>query len=144
MKRDRDTTDFRGMASRYRERAHGCIFCNIDATRIVSENELMVAIRDAYPVTEGHSLLIPGRHVGGPNDLFQPELNAMWALSAKVRTALSASDPTNTAFNFGSNDGSAAGKTVMHAHFHIIPRRSGDTENPRGGVRGVIPGRQSY
>jgi diadenosine tetraphosphate (Ap4A) HIT family hydrolase/5-methylcytosine-specific restriction endonuclease McrA len=144
MKRDRDTTDFRGMASRYRERAGGCIFCNIDATRIVAENELMVAIRDAYPVTEGHSLLIPRRHVVGPNDLFQPELNAMWALSAKVRTALSASDPTIAAFNFGSNDGSAAGQTVMHAHFHIIPRRSGDTENPRGGVRGVIPGRQSY
>jgi diadenosine tetraphosphate (Ap4A) HIT family hydrolase len=144
MKRDRDMTDFRGMASRYRERADGCTFCNIDATRIVSENELMVAVRDAYPVTEGHSLLIPRRHGVGPNDLFQPELNAMWALSAKVRTALSASDPTITGFNFGSNDGSAAGQTVMHAHFHIISRRSGDTQNPRGGVRGVIPGRQSY
>jgi ATP adenylyltransferase len=144
MKRDRDMTDFRGMASRYRERADGCTFCNIDATRIVSENELMVAVRDAYPVTEGHSLLIPRRHGVGPNDLFQPELNATWALSAKVRTALSASDPTITGFNFGSNDGSAAGQTVMHAHFHIIPRRSGDTQNPRGGVRGVIPGRQSY
>jgi ATP adenylyltransferase len=144
MKRDRDMTDFRGMASRYRERADGSTFCNIDATRIVSENELMVAVRDAYPVTEGHSLLIPRRHGVGPNDLFQPELNAMWALSAKVRTALSASDPTITGFNFGSNDGSAAGQTVMHAHFHIIPRRSGDTQNPRGGVRGVIPGRQSY
>jgi len=144
MKRDRDTTDFRGMASRYRERADGCIFCNIDATRIVAENELTVATRDAHPVTEGHTLLIPRRHVVGANDLFQPELNAMWALSAKVRTALSASDPTIAAFNFGANDGLAAGQTVMHAHFHIIPRRSGDTENPHGGVRGVIPGRQSY
>jgi hypothetical protein len=77
MKRDRDTTDFRGMASRYGERADGCIFCNIDATRIVSENELMVAIRDAYPVTEGHSLLIPRRHIGGPNDLSNdPTFNA--------------------------------------------------------------------
>jgi len=84
MKRDRDTTDFRAMASLYRERADGCIFCNIDATRIVSENELIVAIRDAYPVTEGHSLLIPRRHVVGPSDLFQPELNAMWAISERM------------------------------------------------------------
>lgn len=144
MKRDRDGTDFRGMAARYRERCDGCVFCKIDPARIVNENELMVAIKDTYPVTEEHSLLIPKRHVVGPNDLFQPELNAMWALSANVRVALSASDPTITGFNFGSNDGESAGQTVMHAHFHIIPRRTGDAENPRGGVRGVIPGRQSY
>ncbi len=144
MKRDRDTTDFRGTAARYRERSDGCIFCNIDAARFVTGNELMVAIRDAYPVTDGHSLLIQRRHVVSPNDLFQPELNAMWALSEKVRTALSASDPTIAGFNFGSNDGETAGQTVMHPHFHIIPRRVGDTEHPRGGVRGVIPGRQSY
>ena len=71
-------------------------------------------------------------------------MNAMWALSAKVRAALSASDPAIAAFNFGANDGLAAGQTVMHAHFHIIPRREGDAENPRGGVRGVIPSRQNY
>ena len=104
----------------------------------------MVAINDAFPVSEGHSLLVPKRHVVSPNDLFQPELNAMWALSAKVQTALSASDPTIAGFNFGSNDGASAGQTIMHAHFHVIPRREGDTEHPRGGVRGVIPGRQNY
>jgi len=101
MKRGRDKTDFRGMAARYRERSGGCIFCSIDADRIIAENELMVAIKDAYPVTDGHSLLIPKRHVVGPNDLFQPELNAMWALGAKVRTELSALDPTIAGFNFG-------------------------------------------
>jgi diadenosine tetraphosphate (Ap4A) HIT family hydrolase/5-methylcytosine-specific restriction endonuclease McrA len=144
MKRDRDTVDFRGMPARYRERSEGCIFCDIDTTRIVSENELMVAISDAFPVTLGHTLLIPKRHVVGPNDLFQPELNAMWALSAQMRAALSASDPAIAGFNFGSNDGVSAGQTVMHAHFHLIPRRTSDTQHPRGGVRGVIPDRQSY
>ncbi len=144
MKRDRDTTDFRGMAARYRERSVGCIFCGIDAARVVAENELMVAIRDVFTVTEGHTLLIPKRHVVGPNDLFQPELNAMWALSVAMRAALSASDSAIAGFNFGSNDRAAAGQTIMHAHFHLIPRRSGDMERPRGGVRGVIPGRQNY
>ncbi len=109
-----------------------------------AKNELMVAIRDAFPVTEGHTLLIPKRHVVSPNGLFQPELNAMWELSVKVRAVLSAADPTIAGFNFGSNDGRSAGQTVMHAHFHVIPRREGDVEHPRGGVRGVIPERQSY
>lgn len=144
MKRDRDTTDFRGMADRYRERSHGCTFCDIDSPRIVVANELMVAIRDAYPVTEGHTLLIPKRHVASPNELYQPEINAMWALAAVVRANLSAADETISGFNLGSNDGTSAGQTVMHAHFHIIPRRDGDTERPRGGVRGVIPERQEY
>jgi len=144
MKRDRDTTDFRGMAARYRERSDGCIFCNIGRSRIMAENELMVAIKDAYPVTDGHSLLIPKRHVASPNDLYQPEINAMWTLAANVREELSVADETVTGFNFGSNDGVSAGQTVMHAHFHVIPRRAGDVENPRGGVRGVVPDRRDY
>ena len=78
MKRDRDTTDFRGMTAMYRERSIGCIFCDIDEDRIIVENELMVAINDALPVTEGHCLLMPRRHVVSPNDLFRPELNAIW------------------------------------------------------------------
>jgi diadenosine tetraphosphate (Ap4A) HIT family hydrolase/5-methylcytosine-specific restriction endonuclease McrA len=144
MKRDRDTTDFRGIAALYRERMVGCIFCDVCPSRVVGENELFIAIRDAFPVTEGHSLLIPRRHVASPNDLYQPEINAMWALSAGVRTELSAADKLISGFNFGSNDGPSAGQTVMHAHFHIIPRRDGDMENPRGGIRGVIPDRQNY
>ena len=61
----------------------------------------MVAINDAFPVTEGHTLLIPKRHVVSPNDLFRPELNAMWALSARMRAWLSAADPNISGFNFG-------------------------------------------
>jgi ATP adenylyltransferase len=110
----------------------------------MAENELMVAIKDAYTVTDGHSLLIPKRHVASPNHLYQPEINAMWSLSAYVRSQLSVADESIAGFNFGSNDGFSAGQTVMHAHFHIIPRREGDIDNPRGGIRGVIPDRQKY
>ena len=144
MKRDRDSSDFRGVAAQYQERSDGCIFCNVELSRVVAANELMVAIKDAYPVTSGHTLLIPKRHVVSPNDLYQPEVNALWALGASVRAALSTEDRLITGFNFGSNDGASAGQTVMHAHFHIIPRRDGDAKRPRGGVRGVIPERQSY
>jgi diadenosine tetraphosphate (Ap4A) HIT family hydrolase/5-methylcytosine-specific restriction endonuclease McrA len=144
MKRDRDQTDFRRMAARYRVRLEGCIFCDVDPSRIVAENELMVAVKDAYPVTVGHCLLVPRRHVASPNDLYQPEINAMWALGNEMRTRLRAADPSISGFNFGCNDGTSAGQTVSHAHFHLIPRRIGDVEKPRGGVRGVIPSRQSY
>ena len=144
MKRDRDSADLRGIAARYRDRSNGCMFCHINSSHIVAENELMVAIRDAYPVTSGHSLLIPKRHLVSPNSLYQPEINALWALGASVRSELSGEDGLITGFNFGSNDGASAGQTIMHAHFHIIPRRDGDADRPRGGVRGVIPERQSY
>ena len=144
MKRDRDATDFRGIAERYRLRQPGCVFCEIAPSRIVAENELAFAVKDAFPVTEGHSLIVPKRHVTSPNEVFQPEVNAIWAHSAIVRSELLASDPMISGFNFGSNDGQSAGQSVMHAHFHLIPRRQGDSEQPRGGVRGVIPERQSY
>ena len=144
MKRDRDDTDFRGVSASYHERELGCVFCDIGPERIISENELFVAVRDAYPVTEGHTLLIPKRHVASPSALFQPELNAMWSLAQEQRVSLSTADPSISGFNLGSNDGISAGQSVMHAHFHLIPRRTGDTANPRGGVRGVIPERQGY
>ena len=143
MKRDRDTNRLPRHDRSVSTRSGGCIFCNIDAARIIDENELIIAIRDAFPVTCGHSLLIPKRHVASPNDLYQAEINATWALGAKLRTELSAADRTISGFNFGSNDGTSAGQTVMHAHFHVIPRRVGDAQHPRGGVRGVIPERQS-
>lgn len=143
-KRDRDDADLRGMAHAYRHRLAGCVFCELPPERVVGENQLFVAIRDAYAVTDGHTLLIPRRHVASPGDLFQPELNAMWALSAAVKTDLMSVDPTIDGFNLGFNDGTSAGQTVMHAHVHLIPRRTGDVAEPRGGVRGVIPGKQSY
>jgi diadenosine tetraphosphate (Ap4A) HIT family hydrolase len=144
MKRDRDDTDFRGVADSYKVRERGCSFCNIPEGRIVSENELCFAIRDLYPVTDLHTLIIPKRHVSDFFDLYQPERNASQMLLELERSEIMKADPTVTGFNVGTNSGEDAGQTVFHCHIHLIPRRKGDIENPRGGVRGVIPSKQRY
>lgn len=144
MKRDRDSTDFRIVAESYAQRETGCIFCEIDTSRIVSQNELAYAVRDAFPVTPLHTLVIPKRHVADYFDLFQPEINAVNALLREVREDVSLADPKITGFNIGANAGQSAGQTILHCHMHLIPRREGDVASPRGGVRGVIPAKQSY
>lgn len=143
-KRDQDDTDLRKVAESYRERLEGCLFCGGLSDRIVAENELCYAIRDAFPVTDGHTLMIPKRHVSDYFDLYKPEINAIHDLTHSVRKRLLESDPTITGFNVGINAGDSAGQTIFHCHVHVIPRRDGDVENPKGGVRGVIPQKQSY
>ena len=143
-KRDRDDTDFRGMADAYRERSSECPFCQLTPSRLVAENELAVAFRDAYPVTELHTLVIPKRHVADYFDLFQPERNAIQRLMDDQRRLIVTADPLVTGFNIGINAGKDAGQTIFHCHMHLIPRRSGDVADPRGGVRGVVPSKQKY
>lgn len=143
-KLDRDTTDFHAAHAAYALRDDGCPFCTLPSERIIAENELVLAIRDAYPVTPGHTLLIPRRHVEDQTGLWQPEINALHALQVCMIGRLREEDAAISGFNIGSNAGTSAGQTIFHCHVHLIPRRDGDTENPRGGVRGVIPGRQTY
>jgi ATP adenylyltransferase len=143
-KRDRDDTDFRGIAATYADREHGCLFCELPPERIVAENELAIAFRDGFPVTEYHTLVIPKRHAADYFALHQPERNAIQALLEEQREQLLALDATITGFNIGMNCGQDAGQTIFHCHVHLIPRRSGDVAEPRGGVRGVIPERQQY
>jgi diadenosine tetraphosphate (Ap4A) HIT family hydrolase len=144
-KRDTDCTDFRGVQASYGQREEGCVFCTLEGNgRVLLENELAICIADAYPVTEGHSLVIPRRHVADGMALHQPEWNGVVALLKQRRELLCAQDATISGWNVGLNSGEAAGQTVFHAHWHLIPRRDGDCEQPRGGVRGVIPQRQSY
>lgn len=143
-KRDRDDADFRGIVERYEDRLPGCIFCEMPCERIICENRLAVAIRDAHPVTGLHTLVIPKRHVANFFDLFQPERNAVFSLVEEVRLEIQNADDTVTGFNIGANAGIDAGQTVLHCHVHLIPRRSGDTNDPRGGVRGVIPESRNY
>lgn len=143
-KRDRDDTDFRAVLSSYEGRAAGCVFCELPVERIVAENELCVAIRDGFPVTPMHTLIIPKRHVADYFDLYQPELNAIHTLLTQQRHQIAAEDDTVTGFNVGVNAGRDAGQTIFHVHVHLIPRRAGDVEQPRGGVRGVVPDKQSY
>ena len=143
-KRDLDDTDFRGVVDRYQDREDGCLFCDILHDRIIAENELCYAIRDGFPVTEAHALVIPKRHVADYFDLFQPELNAIQQMLQLQREAICQADETVTGFNVGINSGASAGQTIFHCHVHLIPRRDGDVENPRGGVRGVIADKQAY
>ena len=117
-----------------------CLFCNIPPVRIVLENELAYAVRDGYPVTEMHSLIIPKRHIQDYFDLTTEELIACDQLIRSLKDEISNSDNSVNGFNIGMNSGETAGQTIFHCHIHLIPRRTGDVDNPRGGVRNVIPG----
>lgn len=120
-----------------------CPFCDPEASRIQMANEVAVAVFDGFPVAEGHTLVVPKRHVASLFDLSDVEQTALWRLVAQVRAGLLAGLKPD-GFNVGVNDGAAAGQTVMHAHVHVIPRRAGDVPDPRGGVRWVVPGKAAY
>lgn len=143
-KRDKDDTDFRGVLASYQERSKGCIFCDLDTRRVIAENELCYAIRDAFPVTPLHTLVIPKRHVADYFNLYQSELNALHRMLQDQRSEILMQDDAVTGFNAGINAGKDAGQTIFHVHVHLIPRRKGDVAEPRGGVRGVIPSKQKY
>ena len=143
-KLDTDDTDFRGVLDSYSDRETGCIFCEIGAGCIIAENELCFAIRDAFRVTEHHTLVIPKRHISDYFDLHQPERNAIEEMLHAQRQSILDQDNTVTGFNVGINAGASAGQTVFHVHIHLIPRRDDDVVDPRGGVRGVIPSKQRY
>lgn len=111
----------------------------------MAENDFAFAILDSYPVSPGHTLVIPKRLVVSVFDLRPDELAACWDLLAARRAAIVESlRPRPIAFNIGINDGEIAGQTIAHAHIHLIPRFLGDHPDPRGGVRGVIPGKGPY
>jgi len=121
-----------------------CIFCNIDQSRIIDSNEFFYVIRDIYPVTELHTLIIPHRHISSYFDLTEDDQISLFTLLKSHKEQLLKTDPSITGFNIGVNDGKDAGQTIFHCHIHLIPRRKGDVANARGGVRGVIPEKQSY
>ena len=121
-----------------------CIFCNIEKDRIVRETEYFVVIRDIFTVSKLHSLLIPKRHIEDYFDLTTKENTDLFELLKDEKNAINKEDPMVTGYNVGMNCGEDAGQTIFHCHIHLIPRRKGDTAEPRGGVRGVIAGKQSY
>jgi ATP adenylyltransferase len=144
MKRDRDNTDFRAIRESYAYRKAGCLFCEIDRERILAENELAYVIYDAYPVTPLHALVIPKRHAGTFFELGQAEVNACTALIDQQKERIEAEDHLVDGFNIGMNNGASAGQTINHCHIHLIPRRSGDVADSRGGVRHTMPGKGYY
>ena len=107
-------------------------------------NNLAFAVKDGFPVTEGHTLIIPKRHVTDFFGLSDDELLACNQLLKELRSTILVQDELVEGFNVGMNAGATAGQTIFHCHIHLIPRRKGDVENPRGGVRHIIPGKGFY
>lgn len=120
-----------------------CPFCQLDAARIAFADDVTLVIRDAFPVSPGHTLIIPRRHVGSFFELTPPERASMFELLTQAKAELDGTLQPD-GFNIGINDGAAAGQTVPHLHLHLIPRYRGDTPDPRGGVRWVLPAKAKY
>ncbi len=120
-----------------------CPFCEIAPNRLLMQNELVLAFLDNYPVSTGHSLVIPKRHVASVFELSKEEFAALWQMVSEIRSRL-VELHAPAGFNVGLNDGDAAGQTVPHAHVHVIPRYAGDVADPRGGVRWVIAEKAVY
>ena len=114
------------------------------ADRIVASNNLAYAVKDGFPVTVGHALVIPKRHVVDFFGLSDDEVLACNQLLKELHSTTMGHDELVEGFNVGMNAGEAAGQTIFHCHIHLIPRRKGDVENPRGGVRHTIPGKGFY
>lgn len=121
-----------------------CPFCHLPPERIVAEDGPCLAIRDLYPVSDGHTLILTRRHIASFREMTGEEWAAVQRLSQRIADGLQGKDTTVRGFNLGINDGPYAGQTIPHAHVHLIPRREGDVQQPRGGVRGVIPCRRNY
>jgi diadenosine tetraphosphate (Ap4A) HIT family hydrolase len=121
-----------------------CPFCDRLASQdFTFENDLAAAFPDGFPVSRGHHLVIPKRHEADFFQLTLDEQTAMLVLANDVQAKLAETEAPD-GFNLGVNVRAAAGQTVFHAHLHVIPRYAGDVAEPRGGVRGVIPGKQGY
>lgn len=122
-----------------------CLFCDRDFTgyRVIDKNKSCYVIEDSYPVSKGHRLIIPWRHVETVFDLTNEELFDMIEMMKKQKRVLDELyNPDG--YNIGWNCGESAGQTVMHCHQHIIPRYKGDIPDPRGGIRGCIPSKRIY
>lgn len=143
-KGDRDSTDFRKISDHLNSKEPTCIFCDIPKKRIIEENNLSILVKDKFPVSEGHLLVIPKRHSPDYFQLIQAEINSINQLILKGKDFLEKRDNSITGFNIGMNCGASAGQTIMHTHIHIIPRRINDIENAKGGIRNVFPGKGDY
>jgi diadenosine tetraphosphate (Ap4A) HIT family hydrolase len=120
-----------------------CPFCPPREHEVLETHPLAVAIKDSYPLTRGHSLVIPRRHVSSFFELTADERLAIIELLDRSKVALDR-EYAPDGYNIGINDGAAAGQTVMHLHVHLIPRYEGDAEDPRGGVRWIFPAKAAY
>ena len=120
-----------------------CPFCTLPVVRIIDSNDHGMVVRDGFPISAGHTLVIPRRHIGSFFELTADERHGLLGLLDKAKEVLDA-ELRPDGFNIGINDGPAAGQTVPHLHIHLIPRYKGDLADPRGGVRWIIPEKADY
>jgi diadenosine tetraphosphate (Ap4A) HIT family hydrolase len=120
-----------------------CLFCAVPRDQVLVERPLTLAVRDSYPVSPGHSLIVPRRHVVTFFEASQEERLAMLKLLDEMKVRLDWEHKPD-GYNIGINSGAAAGQTVMHLHIHLIPRYAGDMPDPRGGVRWILPDKAAY
>jgi diadenosine tetraphosphate (Ap4A) HIT family hydrolase len=123
--------------------ASACPFCEVPPERIIAATQSVLALYDGFPVSPGHALVVPRRHVASWKEVSPGEKAAIWQMVDELR-GLITDRYRPSAFNVGFNDGAAAGQTVMHFHVHVIPRYAGDAADPRGGIRWVLPDKAVY
>lgn len=120
-----------------------CPFCTLPKERIIHLNNSGIVIRDGYPISPGHTLVIPQRHTGSFFELEPEERDSLFSLLEESKRGLDKEFKPD-GYNIGINDGPSAGQTVPHLHIHLIPRYSGDQADPRGGIRWIIPEKAKY
>lgn len=120
-----------------------CPFCTLEPTRIIASNNYCLALMDGFPISPGHTLIIPKRHIASLFEATRDEREGLFDQVEQVKAALQEKFKPD-GFNIGINDGTAAGQTVMHLHIHLIPRYAGDQPDPRGGVRWIFPDKADY
>lgn len=120
-----------------------CLFCGLPENRVLFRNDAAIVIRDAFPVSPGHTLVIPLKHVESLFETSAEDRAAMFEL-LNVASQQLKTEFAPAGYNIGINDGAAAGQTIRHLHMHLIPRYAGDRADPRGGVRWIIPEKADY
>jgi len=121
----------------------GCPFCTITPDKMVAQDALTFTVRDTLPVSPGHTLILPKRHIAGIFEATKEEVAALWVAVQQARSQL-LKEFSPDGFNIGINDGLASGQTILHLHIHIIPRYKGDMPDPRGGIRWIFPDKAVY
>jgi diadenosine tetraphosphate (Ap4A) HIT family hydrolase len=120
-----------------------CLFCSLPPERVLARSRTALAVRDAFPVSNGHTLIITRRHIASFFETTADEKVDLLSLLESVKAQIDA-DCRPDGYNIGVNDGAAAGQTVGHLHIHLIPRYRGDQPDPRGGVRWIFPDKADY
>ncbi len=120
-----------------------CPFCAIAPDKTISSNSLTFTVRDTLPVSPGHTLILPKRHIASIFEATREEVAALWEAVQLARTQL-LEEFSPDGFNIGINDGLASGQTILHLHIHVIPRYKGDMPDPRGGIRWIFPDKAVY